>query len=78
MIFLAFCIGFMYCAFLMLLLILSWPARRPPLPTKYHRKNRDASERHLSREVQQGILELGERDGVRYEFLGMADREDQR
>jgi hypothetical protein len=48
MIFLAFCVGFILCAFLVLLIILSSPARRPPMPTKYAR-------RHLFYELNEGM-----------------------
>jgi hypothetical protein len=44
----------------------------------YCRKHRDAPERNLSREIQAGMAELNERDGIDYKFLGMGDREDVR
>lgn len=66
-------------AFLELVAILM--RRQTASVTKHNRQHRDAPERNLSREIQTGMAELNERDGeyrVRYEFLGMADREDQR
>jgi len=45
----------------------------------YHRKNRDAPERNLSREIHAGMAELNERDSedrVRYEFLGQTGFEE--
>jgi hypothetical protein len=94
MIFLAFCIGFIACAFLVLLIVLSWPVRHPPMPTKYAR-------RHLFSELKEGIdapastrgepphhrkhrdaaerrLSREGREGIDYKFLGMGDREDVR
>jgi len=56
---------------LFMVLMMAWHcARRPKPPALHHRKNRDAAERRLSREV-------GER-GIDYKFLGMGDREDVR
>jgi hypothetical protein len=59
--------------------ILASRRRRSAAPTKHNRRYRDAPERNLSREIQEGMAELNERDNedrVRYEFLGQTGFEE--